>query len=414
VIIKPYAKNLRYNKQGDRIVFTIRENGGYLFELDDYHEMLYIFHNKPILCESPAEVTHYFGRGVHFAGKLVLHSGESVYLDKDALVYGSIYAEDSENIRIYGNGIFDDSGEERFCEHCYENYTNGNIKLYDCKNVKIEGVGFVNSAIWCVNLFHCADVTLDGIRVFGQWRYNTDGVDIVNSKNVILRNSFIHSFDDTVAIKGIDRYGAENNENILVENCVLACDWGKTMEIGFETECREYRNIVFRNCHVVRGGNTACDIQNGNCATIFGLLFENIFLELESFYPPEQLQLSEDQTYDKGGEIGLSYLFKITNYRFRDAFATLDKGIGDQSEEGQPHFAAVRDVTVRNVNVYADGGVLSAFGTACVRIGVENLIPTTEYESITVENVFLNGVRLCENEMDVTVSGCKKGAVTVR
>lgn len=131
-------------------------------------------------------------------GKIVLKSGDSVYLDKNALVYGCLFAENAENIHIYGNGIFDDSGEERFCEHCYEPYTNGNVKFYDCKNVKIEGVGFANSAIWCVNLFHCSGVEIDGINVFGQWRYNTDGIDIVNSNGIVIRNSFVHSFDDTI------------------------------------------------------------------------------------------------------------------------------------------------------------------------------------------------------------------------
>ena len=193
---------MKTERAGDRIAFTLKENGGYVLELDDYHGFLYIFNNNPVVCENPESVTYYFGPGVYMPGKIVLKSGDSVYLDKNALVYGCLLAENAENIHIYGNGIFDDSGEERFSEHCYEPYTNGNIKFYDCKNVKIEGVGFTNSAIWCVNLFHCINVNIDGINVFGQWRYNTDGIDIVNSKGVVIRNSFVHSFDDTITIKG--------------------------------------------------------------------------------------------------------------------------------------------------------------------------------------------------------------------
>ena len=64
--------------------------------------------------------------------------------------------------------------------HCYENYTNGNLKFYDCKDVTVEGVLLRDSAIWCVNLFHCENVLIDNIKVFGQWKYNTDGLDIVN------------------------------------------------------------------------------------------------------------------------------------------------------------------------------------------------------------------------------------------
>lgn len=80
-------------------------------------------------------------------GKISLKSNESVYIDKDALVFGYIYADNAENINIFGNGLFDGSSEERISMHCYENFTNGNIKFYDCKNINVEGVLFRNSAI---------------------------------------------------------------------------------------------------------------------------------------------------------------------------------------------------------------------------------------------------------------------------
>jgi hypothetical protein len=48
------------------------------------------------------------------------------------------------------------------------------------------------------------------------------------------------------------------------------------MEIGLETECREYSNITFRHCHVLRGGNTTCDIQNGDCAEVHHITFEDM------------------------------------------------------------------------------------------------------------------------------------------
>ena len=385
-----------------------------ILELDDYHGMLYIFNNPPCPCVAPEKVTHYFGKGVHFPGKIVLHSDESVYLEKDALVYGCIFAENAENIRIYGNGIFDDSSEERISQHCYEPYTNGNLKLYDCNRVKIEGVGLMNSAIWCVNLFHCTQVEIDGVNVFGQWRYNTDGVDIVNCKEISLKNSFIHSFDDTVAIKGIDRYREECNADILIENCVLLCDWGKTMEIGLETECSEYSNITFRGCHVVRGGNTACDIQNGDCATVHDITFEDISIELESFYTKEQIQKTPDQVYEKQDVVGLSSLLQISNSRFRKQYAFLGITAGDLSNIGKADYAAVRRVRVKNVNIHADEKICAAYGSACVRISVRNIIPTTEYADIAAENIWLNGKKLSAEDMHIYMDGCDENILTVK
>lgn len=413
VMIKPYAKAVSFERNGDRISFILKQNGGYVLKLDDGQSPLYLFHNAPIACPDPQSVTYYFGKGIHFAGKIELKSGESIYLDKDALVFGCVFAENAEHIRIFGNGIFDDSMEERVAPHCYEAYTNGNLKLYDCRDVTISGVGMMNSAIWCVNLFHCFDVHMDGINVFGQWRYNTDGIDIVNCADVTIRNSFVHSFDDSITIKGIDRYARQSNTDILVENCVLWCDWGRTMEIGLETECREYKNIVFRNCHVVRAGHTACDIQNGDCAIVHDILFEDISVELESFYTKEVVQRSEDRQYDKNVGTALANFLNVENSRFRKAYAFLDLGEGSAEKLGTPDYASVQNVTVRNVQIYADKEIMSRFGTKCARVKIKNIIPTTRYHGICVENVFLNSVKLGKEDMRIDFEGCEENVLSV-
>jgi hypothetical protein len=413
VMIKPYDLGVTHEVNDGKISFTLKKNGAYVLELDDYHGLLYIFNNAPCPCEDREAVTHYFEAGVHFPGKIELHSGDSVYLEKDALVYGCIYAEGAENIRIYGNGIFDDSAEERINEHCYENYANGNIKLYDCKNVYIGGVGFVNSAIWCVNLFHCFDVTVDAINVFGQWRYNTDGIDIVNSQRITVRNSFVHSFDDSITVKGIDRYAFENNRDILIENCILICDWGKTLEIGLETECSEYDNIVFRHCHVIRGGNTVCDIANGDRANVRNVTFEDISVEHERFYTDPMLQKSDDQEYDRRNTTKISALLRIGNPRFREQYAFLGGGAGNLERRGQREYAGVCDVTVKNVRIYADESLVSDFGKACAAIFVDNIIPTTEFKGFTVGNVSLRGKKLSREEMSIEINGCSEDVLSV-
>ncbi len=415
VMVKPASKRITPERVGDRVRFPLADNGGYVFEIDDYHGLLYLFHNKPVPCDDPASVTHYFGPGVHFPGKIVLHSDESVYVDKDALVYGCIYAENAENIRIFGNGIFDDSGEARYTEFWYDSYVNGNLKFYDCKNLRVEGVGFVNSAMWCVNVFHCFDVVLDGINVFGQWRYNTDGVDIVNSRRVTLKNSFIHSFDDTVVIKGVDRYAYENCSDIRTENCVLWCDWGKTCELGFETAAPEYERIVFRNCDVLRGGNTLCYIANGDCAYIHDVIFEDLRLELEPAYTPEIVQRSEEQVYTGVGETAIARILSIHNVRFREKYAFM--GLPEAESEiplGDPRYAGVRDVQVRKIDLICPPALAEKMGKGIAQILIRKAIPTTEFKNITVEQIRLNGAELHREDMTVACEGCGEDLLTIR
>ncbi len=411
VMLKPYSKEVEVTKKGNRLSFALGVNGGYVLELDDYHGALYIFNNKPCPCENKDSVTYYFDKGVHFVGKLTLKSNESVYVDKDAYVYGCIFAENAENIKIFGNGIFDDSAEERVTEHCYEPFTNGNLKLYDCKNVWISGVGFTNSAMWCINIFHCFDLVLDGINVFGQWRYNTDGIDIVNSKRVTVKNSFVHSFDDSVTVKGIDRYAYEDNTDILVENCTLWCDWGRTLEIGFETECREYRDITFRNCDILRGAYAVCDIQNGDRAEVHNVTFEDIRVELESFYTPEVVQKEYSQKYNAKDKHEISKIFAITNERFRAHYSIAG---GDTSDYEKPYFAGTHDILVKDIKIYCDEKIVTECGKKAVRMTIRNKIATTEYKNITVENIFFNGEKLTADDMDITIEGCEADVLCVR
>ncbi len=391
VSLRPFAKEIKLAEQDGTVAFSLDE-GQFVLSCDDFHGCLYIFHSRPIICEDTASVTHYFGPGVHMPGKIQLHDNESIYVDKDALVFGCIYAENTKNIHIFGNGLFDDSTEERAFRPCYENFTNGNIKFYDCENIRVEGVLFRNSAIWCVNLFHCFDVVLDNIKVFGQWRYNTDGVDIVNCQNITLKNSFVHSFDDSVTIKGIDRYIETNNENILTDNCILWCDWGKTCEIGLETACREYKNITFRNCHILRGGNTALDIQNGDCAEVSNVLFENISVEYNSFDNYPVLQKDDDSVYDAHDKPMVPNLIAFSNVRFRGGFYQ-----GHIPPEHAPvdltgiAQTCVHNITVRNIKVYYDERIEKRDGKYNVPISVRSVLEDTEFYNILVENVTVNG-----------------------
>lgn len=407
VLIKPYSRGITADEKDGIITFTAEGTAQLVLETDDYHHCLYIFISSPIEAPEESDVTYYFGAGIHFPGKISLKSNESVYIDRDALVYGCIFAEDAENIHIFGNGILDDTGEGRINRHCYEAYTNGNIKFYDCRNVNIEGVGMRNSAIWCLNIFHCFDVSVDGVKIFGQWRYNTDGIDVVNSQRVTVRNSFIHSFDDTITVKGIDRYALTDNRDMLFEDCVLWCDWGKTCEIGLETACREYKNITFRGCDILRAGNTALDIQNGDCAEVSDITFEDINVEYEPFYTLSQYQSTDDTVYTNQDKLEIANLVSIVNYRFRSTSNCSAWGLPD-SLLASPDLngitiGGVHDILIRNITVYYPDEMPRENGKCKVPIVTHSCLPDVRYYNITVENVRINGVRLTEDEAVLSV-----------
>ncbi len=350
----------------------------------------------------PDDVTHYFGAGVHFPGKITLKSNDSVYIDKDALVFGCIYAESAENIRIYGNGLIDDSGEERIGIHCYENYTNGNLKFYDCTDLKIDGILMRNSALWCVNLFHCFDVRLNDIKVFGQWRYNTDGIDIVNSQDITITNSFVHSFDDTITIKGIDRYADTDNRNIRVESCVLWCDWGRCCEIGLETACKLYENISFKGCDILRGGHVALDIQNGDYADVSGVVFESINVEYNTGDTLPIYQRSDSQEYTDQNTQFVPLLISIDNRRFRTPDTEKAWGVPHETVK---KLGGVHDISFKSINIFCEDELLRSYSEPIVKIALVSCEKDIEFNDIIISDITLNGRPADLAKADIKLSG---------
>lgn len=401
VQVKPYSKNIKPQQDQNVLKFTIKPNDKIILTLGDYAHCLYIFNSKPFICEDSKSVTYYFGPGIHFPGKITLKDNESVYVDKDAVVYGSVFARNANNIRVFGNGIFDDSMEERVFANCYDDYTIGNARFYKCRNVTVEGVSFRNSAAWCVSVWGSYNVNFDDIKVYAQWRYNTDGVDIVNSQDVSLTNSFIHSFDDSVVVKGVEKYCHIDNKNVYVNGCVLLCDWGRACEIGLETNCKTYDNIVFENCDVVHGGCVAFDIQNGDYAEVKNVSFINNRVEYERFHRPEILQRTEDQKYDAMDKTISAYLFMISNHR---SYCNI---VPSNAEEMGCPAAQVHDILVKDTTVYYDDAIPLIDGKFQTFIGISSVVNKIEHYNITVENVTINGVKGTVENIPLNLSKVK-------
>ncbi len=394
VCLRPLSCGIVPVEKEKRISFTLPKNGQFVLEGNNHHGCLFIFNAPPIQAPAESEVTYYFGPGVHMPGKIVLHDNESVYVDKDALVFGSVFANNAKNIRIFGNGLLDGSAEERFSIHCYEEIASGNIRLYDCENVKIEGVLCRNSANWCISFFHCFNVKINDVKVFGQWRYNTDGIDAVNSQNVEILNSFVHSFDDTIVIKGIDQYAHTNVENILTENCVLWCGWGKCCELGIETNCKFYKNIVFRGCSILRGSDACMDVRSGGWARISDVLFENMHIEYNIYDTPEVLQAEDAMKYEPWNETAPPNLFIIGNpwYWTKDIKKAWGiKGGVSSTEEELIGNAWIHDVTFRGIHIYYDESIEKINGDINLPAWTKNCRENTRIYNIHMEDITVNG-----------------------
>ncbi|MCL4483966.1 MAG: glycosyl hydrolase family 28 protein [Bacteroidetes bacterium] len=275
--IRPSEYGIKATIEGSLIKIKLSKPMQFSVEVNGYHHALHIFANPVenfnINKEDPK--VHYFGPGIHEAGVINVKSNETVFIDGGAIVYGNINSENARNIKILGRGILDASKIER-------NKALHMINLKKVVNATISGIILRDAHIWALTPTSCDSVTINNIKMIGLWRYNSDGIDIVNCKSVIIRNSFIRAFDDNIVIRGTRgpyNEGYKMIENIAVDSCVLWNDWGRALEIGASTVIDTMKNITFSNCHIPHFTSVAMDIQNCDRGTVKDVHFKNISIE---------------------------------------------------------------------------------------------------------------------------------------
>ena len=163
---------------------------------------------------------------------------------------------------------------------------------------------------------------------------------LFNSSNVMIKNSFLRNFDDCIVIKGMKGWDDHSNENILVENCVTWCDWGRCLEVGAETNAPEFRNIVFRDCDCIHGSYCMMDVQHHNRADIHHIAFEDIRCEYSRYQKSEVYQSNMDLEYPDPESVNHPLLIELIIHG--DGFFGEDDG----------HIGSMHDITFKNITAF--------------------------------------------------------------
>ena len=221
---------------------------------------LVIFGN-PIEKDAPkpdAENVLYFGAGVHYVGELELKSNQTMYVADGAVVKGIVFAKDAENISVRGRGIITADNMAR--------HTGCNLKFINVKNIKIEGIITKDPTNWTVVFHNCKNVVLDDVKICAGRMINDDAIDICNTSDVKITNTFARAEDDIIAVKGMYGSGVklglnrnpyimhrDNNlpcENISIDNCIFWSDSANVFRIGYECYAPYFKNIKCTNIYV--------------------------------------------------------------------------------------------------------------------------------------------------------------------
>jgi hypothetical protein len=282
VRVRPAARRIRPVVEGNTIRFTLDRPGAITVEVNGMRRALHLFANPPEETGAPDPRdpdVRYFGPGVHCPGVIRLGSGQTAYLAAGAVVYGAIVAEQAQNITIRGRGILDGSKFSRGAVSAL-------INTIDCREVTIEGITLRDPCGWTLVPVLCRQVRIRNVKLIGLWRYNADGIDFVNCQDCSVEDTFVRSYDDCIAFKGLAGWGGHACRfapvaNIRVRRCVLWCDWGRALEIGAETMASEITDLVFEECDIIHSLDVAMEVQNGDRAHCHTLLFRGIRVELD-------------------------------------------------------------------------------------------------------------------------------------
>ncbi|MGI4804913.1 MAG: glycoside hydrolase family 28 protein [Janthinobacterium lividum] len=225
---------------------------------------------------------------LHLADNAVL-LGSAKRLDYDGKIAMSlIIARNLQNVSVTGNGIINGQGRDLVVDLLHQlregkvddpqwrikRPTEKNrpmiLSFVDCKQVKITGITLKDAACWVQLYKNCNGVLIDQMKVQSVAYWNNDGIDIVDSKNVHITNSFINAADDAICLKSED----VNNscDYIYVENCML-----RSSANGFKLGTGSlggFKNITVKNLTVYDTYRSAIALE-----TVDGALLENVNIQ---------------------------------------------------------------------------------------------------------------------------------------
>ena len=296
VDIRPLKSGIKPIIKDNKIIFTIPSSGNYSVEINgklDYP--LFIFANsKEVKPKKTDPGVIYFEAGkIYKPGIIRPQSNQQVYIEGGAIVIGAIAAKGVENVKVSGYGILDGTFNNQLSDKemttmfsseggytvpdKYQRF----VEFIDSKNLTIEGLILNNSTTWQVVPINCDSVAIRNLKIISD-NPSDDGIDIVRSRKVKINDCFIRTKDDCIAIKAHLNYpGSVIVDDVFVDKCIFwNAAWGNGLEIGFELQSTEVKNITFQDCDIIHVESGAVlSIHNSDKATVKNILYKNIRIE---------------------------------------------------------------------------------------------------------------------------------------
>ncbi len=298
VEIRPvsYHINSRMSSQPvDTFTFTLDRPRNLSIEVNgDRLHNLHLFAN-PIETNVPSPMDKnviYFAPGLTTNQPIIrVGSGKTVYLAGGAVVQGVIVTDDgATNIAIRGRGILDTTpwNDAKGFHIKGQDWQATSINLRRATNVLVEGIILKQHVDYAVMGGDVDDVTIDNLKSFSSQEW-ADGIDMMSSQHVRIRNCFLRTSDDCIAVYG-SRHGYHGRSfDWDVADSVLWADKAHAIMIGvhgaYWADGDVIENLRFHNIDVLENNEFSSNfwgamaITCGEKNTVRNVNFENIRVE---------------------------------------------------------------------------------------------------------------------------------------
>lgn len=275
VSVRPLSKNVKPQLTGSAVKFSLAEAGQYSVErAGTNHETaasfkddaLFLFANRPdsnIPSLTAKNVIH-LKPGIHYRN-IDLSSGQTLYMDAGAVLFGGINVWDAKNVSILGRGTvmyYGPQSEDH--DDGWKNQKNWHpLTTHNVQGLTVKGVTFVGrSRTWSLQTHTTFDAVFDNIKILAvnPQNINGDGIDWYGGGRAKVLNSFIRSMDDCFAFftpdSSKDMWATTRNtagevKDIYIDNCVLWSTLANVFRIGFNGQALTTSNITMRNTDII-------------------------------------------------------------------------------------------------------------------------------------------------------------------
>lgn len=295
VVVRPSSYGISPVVKEGTISFSLSRPMNVSVEINGSFERPLLLFANPIETDVPAKDDPnvlYFGPGVHEIGSTNVKSDTTVYIAGGAIVRGIIppdekpvqeknwkgnkvyqdlfHIDKAKNVKIRGRGIIDGSALP-WHARCP-------IRFTEATDFLVEGIVIRDSPSWCMPMFLSSDGKIVNVKAVCH-RENSDGINIVNSRNIVVENCFLRNNDDEICVKTTQPSPAPGSSDITVRNCVVWNDRAYGIGITYETRA-PIRGILFKECDIIHDhGIGALAIHVSDGATISNVRFEDIRVE---------------------------------------------------------------------------------------------------------------------------------------